>query len=38
MVDLARVLTALVLGIGLGGLAAVVYFSWTGTKLIWKKQ
>lgn len=25
------------IGIALGGLGAVVYFSWTGTQLKWKK-
>lgn len=30
-------LTALLIGVALGGLAAVVYFSYTGTVIKWKK-
>lgn len=32
-----NMITALVIGIALGGLATVVYFSYTGSQLRWKK-
>jgi hypothetical protein len=32
-----NVTTALLIGIVLGGLASVVYFSYTGTELKWKR-
>jgi len=34
---MVNMLTALLVGVVIGGLAAVVYFSYTGTNLKWKK-
>ena len=35
---MVNVIVAVLVGIALGGLGSVVYFTWTGTQLKWKKN